>query len=100
MVVPAVVPGPAAQPPGAAPHLAPALPEYTDEAVPDDVSKGISMPPPDPAGSSTYELHSALAQAHSTTLAPLLSLTLPWTLTLTLLTLPQCHGVLWPWWCS
>ena len=70
MVVPAVVPGPAAQPPGAAPHLAPALPEYTDEVVPDDVSEGISMPPPDPAGSSTYELHSALAQAHSTTLAP------------------------------
>ena len=95
-----VLPDPTGQPPGAAPHLAPALPGYTDEEVPDEVPLGITMPPPDPAGGALYELHSALAQAHSTCLVPLPSLTLPWTLTLTLLALPKCHGEVWPCLCS
>ena len=68
MVAPTVLPDPTEQPPGAVPHLAPALPGYTDEDVPDEVTPG--MPPPNPAGGSSYELHSALAQAHSTCLAP------------------------------
>ena len=70
MVAPAVLPGPAEQPPEAVPHLAPDLPGYTDEEVPDEVSSGITMQPPDPAGGSSIELRSALAQAHSTYLAP------------------------------
>ena len=70
VVAPAVLPDPTEQPPGAVPHLAPALPGYTDEEVPDDVSPGISMQPPDPAGGSSIELRSAIAQANSTCLAP------------------------------
>ena len=65
-----VLPDGAEQPPEAAPYLAPALPGYNDEEVPDDVSSGISIQPPDPAGGSSIELRSAIAQAHSTYLAP------------------------------